>query len=67
MSVSDAARVLKARPRDVSDLFYRRRLRDDLAPIIGGRRMIHPHLIDVIAMALRRDGKPVRGEVAHVA
>ena len=32
LSVSEAARRLKARPRDISDLFYRRHLRDDLCP-----------------------------------
>ena len=37
LSVSEAAREIGARPKDISDLFYKRELRDDLAPIVGGR------------------------------
>lgn len=59
LSVSEAARRLKARPRDISDLFYRRRLRDDLCPILGGRRLIPSSYLEVIAMALRKYGRPV--------
>src|SRR5689334_20191585 len=40
LSVSDAARRLGANPRDISDLFYKRQLRDDLCPIVAGRRLI---------------------------
>jgi len=59
LSVSEAARLLKARPRDISDLFYRRRLRDDLCPIVGGRRLIPEDYMDIIAIELRRSGRPV--------
>lgn len=59
LSVSQAARRLNARPRDISDLFYRRRLRDDLCPIVGGRRLIPEGYLDTIAMVLRRYGHPV--------
>jgi len=59
LSVSQAARRLKARPRDISDLFYRRRLRDDLCPIIGGRRLIREDYLGMIAAELRRSGRPV--------
>ena len=59
LSVSEAARRLKARPRDISDLFYRRRLRDDLCPIVGGRRLIPEDYLDMIAAALDRSGRPV--------
>ena len=59
LSVSEAARRLNARPRDISDLFYRRRLRDDLCPIVGGRRLIPEDYLDMIALVLRRRGYPV--------
>jgi hypothetical protein len=58
LSVSEAARTLGANPRDISDLFYRRQLRDDLAPIVGGRRLIPVEYLDLIRMALRRNGRP---------
>ena len=59
LSVSEAARRLNARPRDISDLFYRRRLRDDLCPIVGGRRLIPAEYLDMIAAELRRTGRGV--------
>lgn len=59
LSVSQAARQLRARPRDISDLFYRRRLRDDLCPIVGGRRLIPEDYLDMIAAELARAGHPV--------
>ena len=59
LSVSEAARHLGARPRDISDLFYRRRLRDDLCPIVAGRRLIPEDYLEVIASALRQSGHPV--------
>jgi hypothetical protein len=58
LSVSEAARLLKARPRDISDLFYRRRLRDDLCPIVAGRRLIPRDYMEIIADELRRAGLP---------
>lgn len=67
LSVSEAARRLGARPKDISDLFYRRRLRDDLCPIVAGRRLIPESYLDMIRLALKRAGRPVgRGEgVSH--
>jgi len=58
LSVSEAARRLGARPKDISDLFYRRELRDDLCPIVGGRRLIPTDYLSQIQAALRRAGKP---------
>lgn len=58
LSVSEAARRLRARPRDISDLFYRRRLRDDLCPIVAGRRLIPQEYMEIIALELRRSGLP---------
>ena len=54
LSVSEVARRIGAKPRDISDLFYRRELRDDLCPIVAGRRLIPESYIDVIRMALKR-------------
>jgi len=59
LSVSEAARRLGARPKDISDLFYRRMLRDDLCPIVAGRRLIPDDYLDRIAAALKRQGRPV--------
>ena len=59
LSVSEAARRLGARPKDISDLFYRRMLRDDLCPIVAGRRLIPEDYLDRSAAALKRQGRPV--------
>jgi hypothetical protein len=58
MTVSDVARALSDQlgvnvgPRDISDLFYKRFLHDDLCPIVGGRRLIPrsylPEILDVL-------------------
>ena len=65
MSVGEVARKLKARPQDISDLFYKRKLRDDLCPIIAGRRLIPPDYLDVIRWALKREGRPVGQGADH--
>lgn len=67
LSVLEAARRLGARPRDISDLFYRRELRDDLCPMVGGRRLIPEDYIDRISTALRRHGHPVGQRAKGVA
>jgi len=59
LSVSEVARRLGANPKDVSDLFYRRRLRDDLCPIVAGRRLIPEDYVGIVATALKRAGRPV--------
>ena len=55
--VSEVARRLGARPKDISDLFYRRELDDFRCPVIGGRRLIPEDYIPQIQSALRRFGK----------
>jgi hypothetical protein len=69
ITVSDAAREIgcNVTPRDISALFYKRALRDDIAPIVSGRRMIPRDYLDVIRMELRRAGKlsAIKREVAH--
>jgi len=64
LSVSEVARRLGARPRDISELFYRRQLSDERCPIVGGRRLIPESYLVVIGMALRRSGRPVGGPTA---
>ena len=60
LSVGDVARELDVRPSRVTQLFYERRLRDDLCPIVAGRRLIPPSYVPIIAMELRRKGVLVR-------
>ncbi len=65
LSVGDVARLLGVKPAQVTALFYERRLRDDLCPIVAGRRLIPPDYIDVIAMELRRKGVEVKVDVTN--
>jgi hypothetical protein len=70
LTVSDAARDLTAKlgqdikPRDISTLFYQRTLRDDICPIVGGRRLIPFDYLPQIENALRRAGKILRQEAS---
>jgi hypothetical protein len=57
--VSEVARRLGVRPRDISDLFYERRLSDDRCPVVGGRRLIPADYVPTIAKVLRREGRLV--------
>ena len=59
LSVSEAARRLGAKPKDISDLFYARALRDDIAPIVAGRRLIPEDYVEVIRETLRRHERQV--------
>ena len=62
MFVSEVARELSKRnravirPRDISDLFYKRLLPDDRCPVQGGRRKIPHDFVPVIEESLRRRG-----------
>ena len=60
--VGDTARQLGVRPSRITQLFYERRLRDDLCPIIAGRRLIPPSYVPIIALELRRKGIEVAVE-----
>jgi hypothetical protein len=62
--VSEVARRIGARPKDISDLFYLRRLNDSLCPVVGGRRLIPESYVPEIEKALREAGK--LQEVARV-
>lgn len=56
-TVSEAARqILGARPKDISDLLYRRRLDDARCPIVGGRRLIPLDYLPEVARVLREAG-----------
>jgi hypothetical protein len=63
-TVSDAARLLGVRPRDISDLFYQRWISDELCPVVGTRRLIPWDALPLIRDALqvrRREQKLAGG------
>lgn len=62
LGISEAATLLNAKPRDVTNLFYNRQLRTDLCPVVSGRRIIPASYLRTIAMELRRNCKPVSFE-----
>ena len=64
-SVSEVARLLGAKPRNISDLFYSRQLRDDIAPIVAGRRLIPAEYVEVIRTVLQRNNRQVAEEPVH--
>lgn len=59
LSVSEVARRLGARPKDISDLFYQRRLDDRRCPIVAGRRLIPEDYVPQVEDLLRRLGRGV--------
>ena len=59
-SVSEVARRFGSNPREISDLFYRRELRDDICPIVTGRRLIPETYLPEIEAALRRHSRTLR-------
>lgn len=68
-TVSQVARLLTEstgaiiNPRDVSNLLYDREVRDDLCPVVGGRRLVPSECVPLIEAALRRKGLiPRRGD-----
>ena len=69
LSVGEAAEELSdqlgeaIRPRWISTLFYDRDLRNDLCPIVAGRRLIPRTYLPMIVMAMRRRGWINREEV----
>lgn len=62
LTVSDVARQLSTKlgrvilPRHISQLYYDRELRDDLCPIVGGRRLIPADYVPQVEAALGRHG-----------
>jgi hypothetical protein len=65
--VSGVARRLGVAPRAISDLFYSRRLNDELCPIIGGRRLIPLAYLGQIEAALRDRGRLPRAAASTEA
>lgn len=57
MKVSDVARQLGCAPTAVTQLWYQRKLPDNLAPVVRGRRDIPPDAIPQIREALAKCGK----------
>jgi hypothetical protein len=57
LGISDVARKFGIPPKVISQLFYERRLNEEVCPIVNGRRRIPASYVDIIAMVLRRHGK----------
>ena len=58
LTVSEMARRIPgARPKDISDLLYLRRLSCERCPLVGGRRMIPLDYLSEIEAALQRAGR----------
>lgn len=57
LSVGETAKRIGARAPDITSAFYNGRLRDDLCPLVGGRRLIPESYVPMIEMVLRRAGK----------
>lgn len=65
VAVGEAAKRVGGRAPDITALFYRGRLRDDLCPVVGGRRLIPIGYLEQIRLALKRAGREVRQAVAN--
>jgi hypothetical protein len=52
-----AERIPGAKPKDISDLFYQRKLDTSRCPVLAGRRLIPPEYLDEIEAALRAAGR----------
>jgi hypothetical protein len=58
LTASGAAELIPgARPKDISDLFYQRKLDTSRCPVIAGRRLIPVDLVGEIERALREAGR----------
>jgi hypothetical protein len=51
-----AVRGEAVRPRDITDLFYKRLLPGERCPVVGGRRLIPRDLVPAIEAELRERG-----------
>jgi hypothetical protein len=63
VSVSEVARQIGVRPKAISDLFYQRELRDDICPVVGGRRLIPHSYVATIRQVLAERGQLEEREV----
>jgi hypothetical protein len=65
-TVSEIARAVGCRPRDISDLFYLRKLDDSRCPIVSGRRLIPAEYAGDVRKALRAAGRlPNKSEIGR--
>ncbi|BBO32511.1 hypothetical protein [Lacipirellula parvula] len=53
---------VRVRPRQITNLFSERALRDDLCPIKAGRRVVPESYVPMIVAELRRRGTLRKGE-----
>ncbi len=60
LGVSGVARILGVKPAVITRLFYDRKLRDDLCPVVSGRRQIPASYVRFIVFELRRKGVSVK-------
>lgn len=56
LSVGGAARRLGVKPYQISKLFDQRLLREDLCPLVAGRRLIPDRYLPTVAAELRGKG-----------
>jgi hypothetical protein len=56
-TISDLAREFGCRPRDISDLFYARKLDEGRCAMAGGRRLIPADYQPAVRQALADAGK----------
>ena len=61
LGVKDVATRLGVSPREITRLSYEGELRDDLCPIVSGRRVIPSDYVGQIEAALRRKGHRTNG------
>jgi len=61
ISVGQAAAKFKISPRVIATLFYTRKFRDDLCPVVAGRRLIPADYLPEIERVLCREGKLKEG------
>ena len=62
--VSEIARSIGCRPREISDLFYARLLPDEKCPIVSGRRFIPAALLPQIRRLLSERAKRRKEDAA---
>jgi len=62
VAVSELAREIGCRPRDISDLFYSRDLDDKICPIVARRRIIPRSYAPEVKRIIKERGKLITVE-----
>ncbi len=57
LSVSELAREIGCRPRDISDAFYSRVLDDSRCPLVAGRRLVPRDYVPEVQRVLGERGR----------